>query len=511
MASYSSHSRPQRGKIAAWAALIGGLLVIILSAFFVGAVTGIDPSIAARLVVVMLVPLFFSVIWSAPKQKGDPGLWLNHLLLLALMISIFWPPYVFFSFHGLPSLDPKRLLMMGIAMLWVYKVMSSSVMGARFWSRIRLGGWQLTVLMLYMAWRLISAGASPFPIPSLVQFVWEAIYYYLAFYVTLAALRDTGAARRLVMLLVYAALGIVLVSVAEHFAGHNLFAKLVPANADYADMQAAVLADKLRDGGNRVQATFEHPMVLAEYVVFMLPLVTFGAMTAARKSVRLACLVGVPLLFGVILMSGTRSAILTGGAIMVLSSGLYFLRNVQDGNMSLKAFFSILALIALVMGTLASASVVTQLIQGRNGGERGSSTSRLLQMRAAVPKIQKEPLLGYGVGVGNGELGFKSSRGRMSVDNYYLTLALDSGLPGAALYILFTAGFCWMGVRMYFTQGPDETRILGGMLGLSILGVLVTKTVLSIDKNLTFVFVGFAILIVLKEHMQQSRDAVGHA
>lgn len=507
MASYSYSGTRNPGKIKAFLVMLVSVLGISLVAFLVGALTGLDPGISVRLMAIFLGPMFLIIAWMAPKVQGDNNRWLNLLLLWITFLALFWPAYIFFSVRGLPSLDPKRLLLILLTLVWLFQVMTSPVLAERFRRRLRLGGVPVLLLLTYMIWRLLSAFASNYPVMALIQLFWEVIYYYMIFFAAITAIRDFSDVRGLVMLLLVGSLVIVGLSGVEYVVGHNLFAKLTPVNAEYAAAQAASLEDKIRAGGYRLQATFDHPMLFAEFLVFMLPIMAFGALKAARPIARMIFLVGMPLMFGAILLSGTRSAISSGGAILFLTLTIFLLRNVQSSKLSLKSFFSVMALLALVSVPLASVTVISQLVEGRNAGERGSSVGRLMQVQLAVPKIQSHPLLGYGVGLGNSELGFKASRGRYSVDNYYLTLALDSGLPGAILFLGSMAAFAWLGVRTFFRDGPEELRFLSGMLGLSVLGVMVVKSVLSVDRNFLFLFLAFAFLVVLKDLMSQAGAA----
>jgi hypothetical protein len=127
-----------------------------------------------------------------------------------------------------------------------------------------------------------------------------------------------------------------------------------------------------------------------------------------------------------------------------------------------------------------------------------------------ISKILKRPALGYGVGLGNSELFYvvkndTSTQTSPSTDNYYLTLILDSGIPASGLFVVTLGCFCWLGIKIYFIR-DGEAELLAGMLGLSVLGIAVVKSVLSIDYNLLFMYLSFAMLIVLKEQVIQQKE-----
>jgi hypothetical protein len=499
MATYTLSSTRKRGKAMAFVVAAAGILGISLVALFVGALTGLDPGLSVRFMVLIGVPFLLVLAWVVPRSKDDPAERFNQILFYLMLTAIFWPPYALFTLRGLPSLEPRRMILLLLLVLWLFKVMTSPILSRRLLSRLRMGGLPLMLLSGFVVWRLASAVASAQPVYSFIQFGWDFLNYYLVFFVAISSLRDMRDLRPLLTALAAAAIAIALIGFVERVVGHNLFANLVPANAEFAAAQAQGLEEKIREGGNRVQATFEHPMVMAEFLVVILPMIVFLALKDRRKVVRVGALGGIVLVLGGIALSGTRSAMLTGAVVMSLSMTLYFMNNVQGGKMSLKAFFSVLGMLTLVVGLLASVSVMSQLIAGRTAAERGSSVSRLLQVQAAIPKVQKQPLLGYGVWMGNAELGFKASRGRLSVDNYYLTLTLDSGLPGSLAFLGALIGFIWTGARLFLGKAEADQRVLAGLLSISLIGLMVTKSVLSIEKNLIFMTLICAMLVVLRE------------
>ncbi|MYM65289.1 hypothetical protein GTP45_00390 [Pseudoduganella sp. FT55W] len=497
MSTYTFSATRKRGKLAALAISALVVLGILFVAFIVGALIGLDPGTAVRLVVIMSMPLVLALVWAAPKSSDDPAARLNVLLVGVLSAAMLWPNYVSFSTGGLPAMEPKRLLTVLLLFYWLYKMFTSPALSARFFRRWRSGGWALYLLLAFLGWRLLSGFTSEQPVFAVVQFFWSVFNFHVVFFVAMSSLRDRRDVAFIMKLLVGGAVIVALLGGLERIIGHNLFAKLVPADSEVV---AQALADKLRDGGNRVQATFEHPMVLAEFLMLTLPMAVFLLFHSSKQRYKVAGAASLALMMGGIVLSGTRSAILAGAAVLGLTLVLYFFENLRGrGGLTPRGLISMVGLIGIVTAALAILPFVTDLVQGRNAYERGSSTARIMQYQLGLPKIEKQPVLGYGVGIGNSHVGFRTSATRTSVDSYYLTIALDSGVPGVVLFIATFIGFIVMGLRLSFVETDPGPRLMARMLAVSLIGVLATRAVLSIDFNLVFVALICALLLVLKE------------
>lgn len=503
MISNTYSASRKRGKLAALISAAAVVLGVVLAGFVAGALIGIDPGTAVRVIVVLSMPLVLVLVWTAPKSAADPSGRLNQLLACLVLVAVFWPPYIIFTAGGLPSMEPKRFVLLVLLVFWLYKMFTSPLLSQRFFSRWRNGGLPLYVMVGFVCWRLLSALTGEQPVFSVIQFGWNFINYYLVFFVAISCLRDSEDVAWLVKIMAVSAVTVALVGMIERLVGHNLFANMVSVNTEM--LQAAV-EEKIRDGGSRVQGTFEHPMTLAEYLVLSAPMLLLILQNSSRQWHRVCAVVGLLIVMGGIFLSGTRSAMLTGVSVLGLALVFYFLDNMRRRGFSLKTFASLIGLIGLVIGTLAAIPIAAELIQGRSVVERTSSGARVLQYQQSLPKIEKEPLLGYGVAMGNSQVGFKASRGRYSIDSYYLSMALDSGVPGALLFVGIFIVFGVMGVRLALSQSDPKLRLLARTLVVALGGVMVIRAVLSIENNLVFVSLICAMLLVLKQQARQTQQ-----
>ena len=91
-----------------------------------------------------------------------------------------------------------------------------------------------------------------------------------------------------------------------------------------------------------------------------------------------------------------------------------------------------------------------------------------------------------------------ASEGRISIDSYYLSLVLDSGVPALVAFVLLLSYFVFKGLRCSLTNRSDAA-LLAGMFSISVLGMLVMKLILSLSQNLPLLYLACAMILVLSE------------
>lgn len=469
----------------------------LVSAVLIGILVGINPGFALKFGILLCAFLFFVNACNFPKLENATGKSIKIFTWALILASVFWPVYAIFKVPGLPSIDPKKLIIAALIFTWLFSIVTSTTLWPELKSRLHRLRVHSVLIFLFMLTRLLSALTSQDIVFSLIQFAWEFLTFYLIFFSAVSCLKSHRDLRKTAYIVVASAALISIIAIAERFVGHNLISGLFPISPEYADIQTAALEEKIRSGANRVQATFEHPMALAEFLTFSIPITFFVLLRRRCLPARVLALCTIPLVFTAIYYSGTRSALITAGGLLLLLFALLFMRKVVQGGVSIKTYFSMLGLIAVIVIGVVSLTFATELIQGRTNIEQLSSLARIRQLELGFPKILEHPVLGYGVGLGNSVLGFVASRGRLSTDNYYLTLALDSGITAVAFFVLLLGAYFLTGLRLYFSQDRD-TSMLSGMLAISIAGVAVIKIVLSIHYNLIFIYLAFAMIAILK-------------
>lgn len=490
---------------------IFGMLVIGLGMLFLCLLLGlmaavIPPGGLVRLMVVPGAVAALIAIWVLPKQRRAPGGLLIFLLLGLLATLHLWPPYVVYRFGGLPAISPIKLAWLALLVMGGYCVLASEDMMQRL--KQRCSSHKLLVLLVpaLLAWRFLSSALGEQPIPQVLTLVADILSCYVFFFIALAVLRDAGDVHRMLALLVVVAVVQALLASYESVVRHTLFSRFISVSDEDSAVQLDIIRQKFRDGRYRAQGTFEHPMVLAEFMGMMVPLAAAIFLTTRTRWMRWCSAAFVPLAVMVIGASGSRSgfAVLMAGALLAGILWLMPRRQLHGGSsrgVLLLATVALLLPVFLLVGYVALQEMMA-LIAGRTASEVSSSMVRVLMMERGIPLIQDQPIFGYGSGLGAVKLGFYDGT-RFNIDNYWLGLTLDAGVVGLLLSGLFWLGAIFYGLLLYYRY-PDRNGTAAGLIAVSLTVLLIGKSVLSINSGFTVAYALVASLLVLAEASRQS-------
>jgi O-antigen ligase len=204
----------------------------------------------------------------------------------------------------------------------------------------------------------------------------------------------------------------------------------------------------------------------------------------------------------VMYLTNARSAILGALVAFVLYPLYYAIRRRSQHERSIVGTSLILA---YPMVTAATAALVllwprahTMILGG--GQHQSSSDARTEQWNMGIPKILSHPF-GFGVGRGNEALGFVNLAGVGTVDTYYLTILLDSGILALPLFLLTFLMPAWLAFKYYRDSKTPEQEILAP-LSIAIINFVIVKSVLTSETNipLAFAFVGCVIGLIWQRH-----------
>jgi len=158
----------------------------------------------------------------------------------------------------------------------------------------------------------------------------------------------------------------------------------------------------------------------------------------------------------------------------------------------------------MIVATCVLAYLVFRLVQGDSVGDilgfgkrfqisegSRSSLARLDQIIAALPVIEKSPLLGHGIGVGGFVLDWRGAGNLRTVDNYFLLMVLDSGLVTLVIYLCF---YGWLVKNMLAvtTSGSDDDPYLEFALLFSVLTMFMSELIHALPdlRSLQFALIG---------------------
>jgi len=416
-----------------------------------------------------------------------------ELLVLCSIISFsLWPSYLTIELGVLPQMDPPRVFLMWSVLYWLMLMYSSRNVRERFWYYIRLKSWLFVMLLFLFGWEMLSVFVAARVGHAFYSGLRDVIYHLVFFFTALTVWKYPKQIVRALKLLVYLGALISLIGMVEAMLGHNLLAGFVEGKAAYL-IEVLGSVEKERDGVYRIAVFFANPLSAASYGVFVFPIVFFFSFYG-KTSDRLIARIVMVLLLAMIWNTGSRGALV---AILIISIGQsYFNLAVYINKYRGGGYAKVVLVPIFISAVVMAIPIVSGLIQGANEKQAGSTEIRLLQLELGVPLVMNRPLLGYGPGEAAEVLGVGDDDSK-TVDNYFLSIALESGFPGLLMFIVLQLYF----IRLSWRLGkklPAPYSGLASALFFSLLGNFIFMSVLSLKQVLPLVFMVFSMLLALE-------------
>ncbi len=415
-----------------------------------------------------------------------------EVLLMSVVVALaLWPSYLSIKIQGIPNINITRIFIFVLVVMWVGGLCISQNYRRRFVDFLVENKSVLYFLIVpFFCWKLITAGIALNKLPAIFSALKDTIYCLGLFVLSVNVWRSFEQVERLVQVVLLISAVVFLITLVEVINQRNVFAEFVP--------DAFVLADKLRkgivrDSTYRAWGTFSHPIALAGYCVTVLPLVVWYAVNGRAKARIVGYGISI-LLIVIIYFSRSR----VGLAVLVFMAAGFFVCSflpkwISRARFRARGVIAIISAILILLTLLGSWYALDRLASGRTAAEAGSSSVRLLQMELGLPLIRSRPFGGYGPGEAANVLGMSNT----SVDNYYLSLALESGLTEVILFIfifLYFLRFSWKLQRKL----PAPYAHFAVAIFWLIAGNMLFLTVVSLEQTLPFIFLMFGLLISLK-------------
>lgn len=467
------------------------LAVTVLALFFGVFIALFPPSFTSRVVIVVGAGIVLFVSMVIPFRDHGSN---NRLLMLFLVATVFlaflWPRYSFLKLsEHLPRLSPLGVLeflsMLTMLLFW----MKSKLMRAELAFALRGSKAIVAFFLMFVIWRFIANSFGEFAWASLSLYAREIVYTFSFFAIGLLLGGRPQGVRLIAVILAVAAAIVSALAVVEYVTHFNVFTKLAVSEeqgALGAQLQLTTM-QKLRAGAYRAQASFDHPILLAQFAAAFLPVMIQlyrGEVSFLRKTASFA---GIVLLLGGTFVARSR----TGVAVLALSFGLYLVLEIVS-RMRIetrgRGLAAIAAIAVLIVSLLLSISLIgpyiAEVVVGRDTTEMASTNARLQMAAVAVPQVLESPLVGYGQGTAVFLAGMGSGY-VVTLDSYYLTLLLDNGIPGLLLF----SGLCisiWL--RSLSCVGAALEQQLAGAFGIAVLAIYLSLSIVSIPNNTILVY-----------------------
>lgn len=466
--------------------LIGG--AILLTAIFMGLVAAVaPPGVIARFGVVIFGIFALLIAWGFRHRAGASTKdgWLDTISSFVVIMSIAWPPYIFFSAGGLPKVNPFTLSLSFGLVLFVFCIIYRRGFYTQHFAVLREIAVPASLFATWFGWRLICNAASVNPIAGNIGMVRELVFIYGVFFYSLVVVQRENGIQSLARILVACTLFVAAFGVLEALEGKNRFTSLAGA-ADAGDVGSAVTsitAEKIRGGAFRVQSVFSHPIVFGQFLGAAAPIVFLSFLLDKSKIWRLLALGTLPLILLGVYKSGSRSGLLalavSGAILMAFLWVRIVISSRKYRGFALAAVPVVLVLFSFVYG------FGEELVLGKSSIEHNSSLVRLFQIHAALRAIGNNPILGYGQGAAMNLAGVIGTGGVLTMDVYYLDVLLQAGWLGLALFTLMVVATL-VALMREFSHSELASRYYLPAFGAGAVSVLVTQVGVGTSSNMMF-------------------------
>jgi O-antigen ligase len=345
-----------------------------------------------------------------------------------LLVVLFIPPRRYAIPAGLPfELDPYRLVVAGLLVVWLLSALSDEEM------RLRRSG-LLGPLLTFGLAVVGSLAANPDRVSayetSVVKVLSVLIGFFLVFFLLVNVLRTRESCETALRILVLGGAILAVLAIVERKTGWSPFTDLsryVPFIQPSEDTTGYV--DEFR--GIRALGSAEHPIALGALLAMLAPIAA-GLAVVRRQAIWLACLV--------LIVMGSFASNSRTSVLMLFAWALMFtILRWADAKRFIPFALVAFAMIHLVMpgalGTLRSSLDPSQIVAEQSSRPDSQlAAGRFADLGPSFEEFRQRPMLGYGFGtrISTGE----SANARL-LDNQWLGTLLDTGLVGLI-------GFAWL-------------------------------------------------------------------
>jgi hypothetical protein len=362
-----------------------------------------------------------------------------YLFLLFVFVMPLWPNYAVLNFGGLPNLAPDRLLraslFFGLIFISFSKSQAVKILKARISEN-----WVMTVMLFaYYGIRIVSAFFSSDAIIQLnIFFRTDFLVSLPVYFFALLAIKDKNSVRKVFIALTLSSAISSLLALFEFSQQKNIFASLIPVTSDYT---LGLFIDKTRDSVYRAQGTFEHPILLGQFFMLMLPVI-WGLFKASHKLTHSIFYASCgALALAAIYVSGSRAA--QGlSLLIIIAIGFWEIYAWTKSSRNRVLQYLVISQMPIpIFSALAAIYAYKESALGSTRETMSSTNARFDMLTGGFPKIFEAPIGGHGLGETMSVFSFAGRAGMRTLDNYYLLIALESGFlaPVLLMIVLFLA------------------------------------------------------------------------
>jgi hypothetical protein len=409
-----------------------------------------------------------------------------------LATSIVWPRYGFLGIGPLKATPFTLLAVLSWAVLPLTLLLDRQL-GGQFVRAVMRRRFIILAVFLWYFWRVFTTMLGEDVIGSMTFLLRQVIYFWPVLFLSLILCTGPNGRQRVVDLVVLSTAAVIVAAAMEYVSGQTVSRLMgLQFAGDANQLNTLAQSNTRAEGGAiRLQSVFYHPIVFAQYLAWVAPMMLHVATTRGRLVLRIIaglCFLAAPFF---ILKTDARSGLLAFAFAMVMYGGLVFVK--RAGLFSLPTLLAACAAIALALGSAqAGQSSISGLLEGRNATEASSSRTRSAMFERGLEEIRSSPIVGFGDNRAPLHAGVHGKFGVLTIDSAYLSSLLDSGWVGLGLMALAWLSALVAATRCALLRSGDS---LDAAIAAGLAAIIIVFSVLSIMDNITLIFISIAMTL----------------
>ncbi len=450
------------------------------------------------------------VIWVLPDRDTAPTKAMSRLLLAFFAVSVAWPDYLALQLPGLPWISFRRLFLLPTILVLLICVSTNAAFRKDIRETLNAEPLIWKFLAGFVVMQFLSIAGAPSPAAAIKNFVNYQLAWTGIFFASAYVFRNIDIAQRFLKIFFMATMMVGLIAILETMNVGVLWRDHVPSflQVDLETM-TGTMTSAMRNGLYRAKSVYGQPLPFAEIMAYSTPVILYFIFTAKNLWAKIV-LIGLDLLLVYVLTLpqsrlGMIGYLISHALFIGVWSGRIWLRNKYSLMGPMITLSYPLAVIALA-GAVMTVGPLREKVMG-GGDTLNSDQARKQQKRSAAGVILSNPVIGHGPRQAANVLGFVAY-GRVTLDNYFLWIALDYGLIGFGIYYgLFLIVIHRM--FMISIRDIDRNNNMALVALTTFASFVMIKAVLSEEDNhsMIFMMLGFAMAIIWREKAKQAEEA----
>jgi hypothetical protein len=452
-----------------------------------------------------LIPLACLTVWALPESASKPTPAVENLFWAFFCAAMLWPAYLAIALPGLPWISAVRLIGLPLAITLLVRLSTSTPFRNEVGLTVRTIPYLGPLMAAFSAIQVFSILVSDQPVTSLDSVIDNLIGWTAIFFVACYIFLRPGAAERWTAAYCICAVAVCFLGVWERHLEHVPWGTHVPkffAVNDESVQRALIGTRRLGVGDYRVEGVESTSLGMAEFLALATPFLLHYIGGPFRTPVKLASILALPLVFVVILSTQARLGMVGFFLSVLLYLVIWGVNRWKTAKGSLLGPAIVLAYPAIFLAFLGASFTVQRLrtIVWGNGQTAASNEGRMEQLQKGIPMVFQRPW-GYGAGRGAEKLGYMTPGGTLTIDNYFLLVALDWGILGFLVYYGMILMVTWNAARygwISHQRAREHTLLIPA--GIALAEFFVIKSIFSQTHNhaLTFMIMGMVAALIYR-------------